>query len=675
MPTSLGYQPNYGIGGQQISSTPGQNLYPEIQTTRQNTIPSALNKLQTNSSFALETLKNLKSFVPATSAVNTAASGFGASLASSGVKDVSNVIGNINSIGQRGVGQAASKVGLNSLGAITAGIGTVYGLTDMGMQFAANKDHRSAGQMRDTLTKNVYTTDLGNQYTKYGGVNLGNELKYARAQRASRNLNFTASSIGTGMSAGALAGIAAGSAFPIVGTAVGAGAGALLGGLAYLAGFGDTEEETRQAAQDVTDATTMEGRMSESLAKSKDAQQGFYGRTKSGSLGAANGKRPIHARNGYGNAMVSHGEVIGNLNEGWAYREPGVPDNNDTLKRHIAKDDFVISNKYGLSDYAASTGDLVGALQLQDMLMKYNNGKGYKCGKLPKFEGGYWDRALLAIPNIAQILAATQQYNKDKNMPVEAPAVTPDYSSARDQAYAILGDMIPSRPYMNMIDDEVARNKYAISRMPGMGMGGRAVLMDSADKTGLNEKTKQLLNIDEHNRVRRETARKLLANTNAHAEDMRVQTTTDQLNRYARANAVRYNALAQDLKNTVTPFAQWFGDWWKDNQYRIANNQNERKINLFENQQNIDRDWLNYHLNGGNTAATSTQLPSHLKLNTPTMTLQSNQPKYRFNDISTWSGYPKTTLPEFTLPESLSWLPYRIPSQYKYTIPEFKLTR
>jgi len=60
--------------------------------------------------------------------------------------------------------------------------------------------------------------------------------------------------------------------------------------------------------------------------------------------------------------MVSHGEVIGNLNEGWAYREPGVPDNNDTLKRHIAKDDFVISNKYGLSDYAASTGDLVGAL-------------------------------------------------------------------------------------------------------------------------------------------------------------------------------------------------------------------------------------------------------------------------------------------------------------------------
>jgi len=82
--------------------------------------------------------------------------------------------------------------------------------------------------------------------------------------------------------------------------------------------------------------------------------------------------------------------------------------------------------------------------------------------------------------------------------------------------------MIPSRPYMNMIDDEVARNKYAISRMPGIGMGGRAVLMDSADKTGLNEKTKQLLNIDEHNRARRETARKLLANTNAHAEDMRI---------------------------------------------------------------------------------------------------------------------------------------------------------
>lgn len=673
MPTNLGYQPNYGIGNVQYSSTPGYSIEPDVRALKNNTIPNTISKGMQYGSFVTEALKNVQHLAPtaaATAAANNVAAGFGSTLASSGVKDVTNTISNINNIGKNAAGQAIGKTALNTAGKAIAGIGAAYGLTDMGFQIANNKDHRSAGQMRNTLSTNTYTTDLGNTYTTLGGVNRNAELNYARAQRLNKNLDFTTTAIGTGA--------AIGSFWPGAGTAIGAGIGGLIGLSANLLGFGDTEEETNKQMDLLTDAVSMENRMSESQGLDKDAKQGFYGRTRSGSLSAANGKRPIHARNGYGNAMVSHGEVIGNLNEGWAYREPGVPDNNDTLKRHIAKDDFVISNKYGLSDYAASTGDLVGALQLQDMLMKYNNGKGYKCGKLPKFEGGYWDGALLAIPNIAQILAAMQQYNKDKNMPVEATAVTPDYSSARDQAYAILGDMIPSRPYMNMIDDEVARNKYAISRMPGMGMGGRAVLMDSADKTGLNEKTKQLLNIDEHNRVRRETARKLLTNTNTHAEDIRVQTTTDQLNRYAHANAARYNALAQDLKNTVTPLAQWFGDWWKDNQYRKANDLKERMIKIYENgalSENDVKTLIGKYINGGNTVATSTQLPSHLKLNTPTMTPQQNQPKYRFNDISTWPGYPKTTSPEITLPESLSWLQYGIPSQYKYTIPEFKLTR
>lgn len=41
--------------------------------------------------------------------------------------------------------QAAVKTGLGTLGTVMAGIGTAYGLTDMGMQIAANKDHRTAG--------------------------------------------------------------------------------------------------------------------------------------------------------------------------------------------------------------------------------------------------------------------------------------------------------------------------------------------------------------------------------------------------------------------------------------------------------------------------------------------------------------------------------------------------
>lgn len=97
--------------------------------------------------------------------------------------------------------------------------------------------------MRNTLTTNTYTTDYGNTYTTHTGLDRSAELDYARKQRLARNLNFTASSIGTGMSAGALIGGLTGTNIsPGLGTLIGAGVGALGGGIAYLAGLGDIRE-------------------------------------------------------------------------------------------------------------------------------------------------------------------------------------------------------------------------------------------------------------------------------------------------------------------------------------------------------------------------------------------------------------------------------------------------
>lgn len=664
MPTSLGYQPNYGIGNVQYNSTPGQSIEPDVRALKNNIVPNTINKGTQYGSFITEALKNTTPMITSASrkAVgNYLANTFNEALATQNIK--AGIDGTITSAAP----QVGYKTALNTAGKAIAGIGAAYGLADMGFQIANNQDHRSAGQMRDTLTTNTYTTDLGNTYTTRGGVNRSSELDYARAQKLNKNLNFTTSAIGTGA--------AIGSFFPGAGTAIGAGFGGLVGLGANLLGFGDTEEETRRQMDLLTDVVSMENRMAESQVLDKDAKQGFYGRTKSGSLGAANGKRPIHARNGYGNAMVSHGEVIGNLNEGWAYREPGVPDNNDTLKRHIAKDDFVISNKYGLSDYAASTGDLVGALQLQDMLMKYNNGKGYKCGKLPRFDGGYWDKALMAIPNVAQILAATQQYNIDKNMPVQAPRRIADYSSARNQAYALLGDQIDARPYMNIIDDDTARNKYAISRMPGMGMGGRAVMIDAASAAGLNAKMKQMLSIDEHNAERRKAARNLMATINTHEQDIENQNFSDYVNRYAQANAAKYNALAQDRKNMVHPLGALFKDMSDLRKYEEAKALKQRMIGIYEKQQEMDQQWLNHYLNGDNDTPSSTLAP-YLKLNTPVMTPQLNKSQYNFNDISTWPGYQNLQIsqPQVNLPRSVQWLQYKTPGSYTFTIPQYKFT-
>jgi len=52
-------------------------------------------------------------------------------------------------------------------------------------------------------------------------------------------------------------------------------------------------------------------------------------------------------------AWVSNGEVIGNLKDGYAVRVPGRKNNKDTKLAALSDGDFVLSNKYGISDYAA----------------------------------------------------------------------------------------------------------------------------------------------------------------------------------------------------------------------------------------------------------------------------------------------------------------------------------
>lgn len=645
MPTSLGYQPNYGIGNVQYNSTPGQSIEPDVRALKNNTIPNTISKGTQYGSFITEAFKNTAPIL-SKSAFRSALfnNPQNAAMLTSG-----NPVASAEAVAN--AANTGTKIGLNTAGKAIAGIGAAYGLADMGFQIANNQDHRSAGQMRDTLATNTYTTDLGNTYTTRGGVNRSAELDYARTQKLNKNLNFTTTAIGTGA--------AIGSFFPGAGTAIGAGVGALVGLGANLLGFGDTEEETQNQMNLLTDAVSMENRMAESQALDKDAKQGFYGRTKSGSIGANCGKRPIHARNGKGNAMVSHGEVIGNLSEGWAYREPGVPDNNDTLKRHLKADDFVISNKFGLSDYAATTGDYLGALQAQDILMKqmkYNA----KNGKLPKCGNGWWDRAFLAVPNLMQSLAAVQQYNKDKSMPAEAPAITPDYSSARNQAYRILGDMIPTRAYEKMIDDETSRNKYVIRRMPGMGMGGRAVLMDSADRTGLSEKMKQILAIDEHNMARRDAARNLLAKTDTHAEDMNVQTKTDQAHRYAQASGVKYNNEAQDLKNIILPFGQLVGDWWKYDQFQDSKDWKQKMLNLYDSQ--VKLDWEKFlNAGGADNGSTSSKYDTYKPMmKTPTLqtSLSNFKPTKSIFDLGDYS----LSVPQGYIPYSMRYRMFNRPT-------------
>ena len=124
------------------------------------------------------------------------------------------------------------------------------------------------------------TTEYGNQYTTYNGVNTGQELAYERANARAKQLGFGMNSIGTGASLGGMLGSmgALGSIGGPLGTALGAGVGLLLGGLGSLFGWGDNSDEIERITKLTNDNIAMYNRQQEAVAKSKDVAAEFSDR-------------------------------------------------------------------------------------------------------------------------------------------------------------------------------------------------------------------------------------------------------------------------------------------------------------------------------------------------------------------------------------------------------------
>lgn len=216
--------------------------------------------------------------------LNTTGSGLSGGLAgtmrtvgktiSKGVKGaldaVKNTAGNAASKGASGALGAAS----TALGAISSAIG---GIT-MGSQIADFGSHRTGEDMMQNVGKQTYNTEYGNQYTKYGSINMGQEQAYESANARAKQLGFGVNSIGTGASLGGLVG-------GPLGMGIGALGGLILGGLGSLFGWGDNEEEVKAAALRANDQISMYNRQQEAIAKSKDASAEFNDRVGTAALG------------------------------------------------------------------------------------------------------------------------------------------------------------------------------------------------------------------------------------------------------------------------------------------------------------------------------------------------------------------------------------------------------
>jgi hypothetical protein len=182
-------------------------------------------------------------------------------------------------------------------------------------------------------------------------------MRYAAAEKRAKKTGLALDAMGFGAGVGSIAG-------GWLGAGIGAAGGLLVGGLADLSGFGDNDEEYEEMINRQNDVFAMQDKQSESLAKNKDVKTAFY----SGEASAADGKRPVWTPSGLMNkkatARVSNGELIGNFADGTVTRVAGKKNNKDTKLAALKNSDFVITNKFGLSDYAAATGDYEGALNM-----------------------------------------------------------------------------------------------------------------------------------------------------------------------------------------------------------------------------------------------------------------------------------------------------------------------
>lgn len=594
-PTNIGYQPNKGIGDVSFSTQLGQDLSGEARAARQNIIPQTLGKLGQNIQYPTEVLRNVN-MVPAegtvtgVSAINKAG-GF-SNLISKGatpfVSGVDPISGLPTEIGVKAGDKAVNTGALNTIGTIAGALGTLYGSYNVYNDIANAGPGLSQSDIANSSAVNTYTTAHGNTYTQHGGIDRSSVLDYASSERKSKQLGLAMDTTGLGASLGGLVGgtALAGSVGGPLGTAIGAGLGLLAGGVASLLGFGDNEEDYEQMMRNQEDVFAMQDRQSEALAKDKDTKAEFYGRAK-------NGKRPVWTPAGLvgkaATARVSNGEVVGNFEDGVVTRIPGQKNNKDTKLAALKDGDFVITNKYGLSDYAAATGDYAGALDLQETIMGMRNSKGYKNGKLPKCANGMWDSIFSMMPHLASFAGNLTQYNRAKEADTYAPDVYVDNPEGTKAVNTLAQLRFDADPYYREVQRGLNWANYDVRRNVGLGIGGRAI----AQGMNYNNYLRGLADITKmKNEAQNSYAEKYanaLANLGATNQGRRMEAAAKRHAWLQQAQGQKESWMAQYRKNIDQNLLNAAADYMRLGQWNSSLDIQNKMLGLYQQQADLDK--------------------------------------------------------------------------------------
>lgn len=521
-----------------------------------------------------------------------------------------------------------TKLGTSTLGTALGAIGTAIGGYTMANQIAGFGDHRSASDMLANVGRQHITTDMGNSYTNYNGVNAGQELAYEKANARSKQLGFGINSIGTGASLGGMLGSmgALGSIGGPLGTALGAGVGLLLGGLGSLFGWGDNSEEIERLTRLTNDNIAMYNRQQEAVAKSKDVAAEFSDRQ--GVATAAVGKSAfgpmtskkgdniniprmlfdVNAKNnmslGVPTSKLMPGETVLNKEtSNWAV-VPGKGEKDNVYSTVKPGDPNVVyTKKGGISKKAqavlkSNASENLKRWQLNELEKEQsvlqmtennqNDMKKYKNGKLPGFWRGT-DYLMSAIPHLAALGSSWNQYNRAKYADTHAPSTYVN-NAAGAQA---LNELAQLRfdPTQYLTDARRAYNQanFQANRMAGLGAGGQAILRNTNYQNYLDSLGKiRIAQQDADNKYRTAHAN-ALAEYGAREQEALINDNIRRFQWQQQQNAAKEGWMAQYEKNGLTALADLASDIIGVRQFNRSEDYQNAMLELYNQQVENDK--------------------------------------------------------------------------------------
>ena len=534
-----------------------------------------------------------------------------------------------NQILQNSIGSRSTGGGSRSTGGKGINVGAIGGAITSTINFAGD----AINSFQVTETGDEIAQKYGTSQQNVGGIGYESQNMIDLNKEMDRvkkdNLKNTLVTVGSGAAAGAAIGAAAGSVVPGIGTAIGALVGLGLG----LWGGASRQREYRRmlakqnakinALQDSArySAQTKAIQLQNAREYGNSETQYLYG-AKEGKLPRYNNgidasftKLPVYSQTGkptfsaFGpvnakpNAKVSNGEEIVNVNTGSAYRIPGKKNNKDTEYAYLNPGDMVVTNKDGLSDYYAMTGDYEGTKE-----MLKNRLEMAKNGRLPKFDNGWLGNAITsgigALGGLSQWLEAKNSTPKKTNSYRANP-----YEGVSLDILSRLG--ISPFPTMQNLRNAEARANRAIDMSGGLTTGQRTLTRLASLNNTQRAVADALQNIQmQNNNYFADYAKTALAAGAANAQRAMQANMYDE-EMYAKAHAARQQGMQMGMRNIVDQLNNFYANEFKRKQFNEA-------MSLYKQDQQLRADEIQAIINNINSNKTSNEKYSYANSISPT---------------------------------------------------------